>query len=527
MQTLVFLAEHQQEVITRQQFHDAVWQGRVVNEEALSRAISLLRTALEDDRQNPTFIQTVPGKGYRLIAEPTLIAARPTADSRDNSIAVLPFLNLSDDPANEYFSDGMAEEILNSLAQVPDFKVVARTSSFAFKGQNEDLREIGRKLDVSHLLEGSVRKAGNTVRVTAQLISTDDGFHLWSETYDRGLDNIFSVQDEIADAVVDNLKVHILGHVMRKQEIDPEVYSLYLQALHFLKPGQNERLKRALELFQRVTELDPNYPPAWVGIADTCWHLISHDAIDKPWAMEVAEDACNRALELDDNYAEAQLCRSLLSINYSENWELAKSAMDKAHHLAPGIARVSLQAGNLAASMGELEQAHELLDKALSLDPLNTTCHIWLANALIALERYDEAVVIIDQGLEINPDRSVLHNIRARIHFLQGDLDAGQREAELEPENFWREYALILSACYNNKEREARLKAFAEIYHESAPFQLAELYGVCGDIDEVFRWLNIAIDIKDSGITEMFTSPFLREVRTDDRWRQLVRRRGL
>ena len=216
MQTLVFLAENQGEVVTREQFFDVVWHGRVVNEEALSRAISLLRTALEDDSRHPQYIQTIPGVGYRLIAEAVFSdspgeRARPTAGMQANSIAVLPFVNLSEDPANEYFSDGISEEILNVLTQVETFKVVGRTSSFVFKDRNEDLREIGRTLNVAHVLEGSVRKAGARVRITAQLIQTDDGFHLWSESFDRQLDDIFAMQDEIAFAVVEALKARLLG----------------------------------------------------------------------------------------------------------------------------------------------------------------------------------------------------------------------------------------------------------------------------------------------------------------------------
>lgn len=216
MQTLIFLAKHEGSVVTREAFFESVWRGRVVNEEALSRAISLLRRALDDCTHSPKYIQTVPGIGYRLVAPVSNTAGTEgdlacVDDAPENSIAVLPFVNLSSDPDNEYFSDGISEEILNSLTQVESFKVAGRTSSFVFKNGDKGIPEIGKILDVTHVLEGSVRKAGAKVRITAQLIEARSGYHLWSDTYDRILDDIFVVQDEIASAVVHELKAHLLG----------------------------------------------------------------------------------------------------------------------------------------------------------------------------------------------------------------------------------------------------------------------------------------------------------------------------
>ena len=218
MQTLVFLADHQGQVVSRENFFASVWQGRVVNEEALSRAISLLRTALDDNAHTPEFIQTIPGVGYRLIAQVARnkhAAAGTSAigQAHDNSIAVLPFVNLSNNPDNEVFSDGISEEILNSLANVKQFKVAGRTSSFRFKGQTGDIAEIAQRLGVASVLEGSVRQAGLRVRITAQLINAADGYHLWSKTFDREMDDIFALQDEIASAVVDALQLRLLGYV--------------------------------------------------------------------------------------------------------------------------------------------------------------------------------------------------------------------------------------------------------------------------------------------------------------------------
>jgi adenylate cyclase len=196
------------------------------------------------------------------------VATEPEASTEsDKSIAVLPFVNMSDDPDNEYFSDGISEEILNALAKVSGLKVAGRTSSFAFKDKNDDLAEIGKVLRVSHILEGSVRKSGKRVRITAQLINVDDGFHMWSETYDRTLDDIFAIQDEIAAKVVARLKVTMLGDAPKTEETDPEVYALYLQARHLGHRGTSGDWEQSNALYQRALAIDPNYTAAWSGLS--------------------------------------------------------------------------------------------------------------------------------------------------------------------------------------------------------------------------------------------------------------------
>jgi len=233
MRTLLFLAEQEGNTVTREHFFESVWQGRVVNEEALSRAISLLRTALEDHAHAPEYIQTIPGVGYRLIAQVVRNnhaspSPSPARQVHDNSIAVLPFVNLSKDPDNEYFSDGLTEELLNLLAGIDELKVAARTSSFYYKDKLDDIQfaEVARQLDVAHILEGSVRRSGNKIRITAQLIKASDGFHMWSETYDRELDDIFAIQDGIAAAVTEQLRITLLGESPHSKVINTESWEL-------------------------------------------------------------------------------------------------------------------------------------------------------------------------------------------------------------------------------------------------------------------------------------------------------------
>lgn len=529
MQTLVFLCENQGQTISRQQFFDSVWQGRIVNEEALSRAISLLRTALEDDAHRPTYIQTIPGKGYRLImpvkaaspAEPTTHIA---VEAPHNSIAVLPFANLSDDPGNEYFSDGVSEEILNTLVQTNSFKVVGRTSSFAFKNRNEDLRQIGRTLTVSHVLEGSVRKAGNRARITAQLIKTNDGFHLWSDTFEFELDNIFTIQADIASAVVSALKIHILGDITSKRETSPDAYANYLRAIYFLRSGEADRIKKARQLFEQVLSADNDYAPAWVGLADAYWYLISYGEIPKAGNVEAAVTASNRALEFDEQLAEAHLSQAMLLMNFQWDWPGAKQAIDRARHLAPGNARVILQAGNLASATGQFEEAVRLLTLAVSTDPLNTTGHIWLALSHMYLEQFEKAKIVLRQALDLNPQRVVANMILGRIHLLEGDAAAAHEQMQLEPAGFWRDYGLTLSqyALGYDAAADSGFESLVGKYAHEGPFQIAEIYAFRSDIDNAFQWLDTARENQDNGLTELLGSPFLSSLRSDARWDALT-----
>lgn len=530
MRTLVFMCSHPGQVLSREQFFTHVWQGRVVNEEALSRAISLLRTALEDNAQRPTYIQTIPGVGYRLIA-PVAPAQQPGSGAdpapvtpAGKAVAVLPFLNLSDDPDNEYFSDGISEEILNCLAQVDGFKVVGRTSSFAFKNRNDDLRKIGRVLGASHVLEGSVRKAGQRVRITAQLIETAQGYHLWSKNFDVDLGDIFAVQDQIAAAVVDALKLHILDHGETSRATSVSAYALYLRAIHALRSGELERIKAALQLLREVTGMDPDYAPAWVGLADAYWYLISYGELARADHMGLAIAASDRALALDDQWADAHLCRAKMAMQFNRDWHTAQAAIDRAREIAPDNPQILLQAGYLASSIGRFDESVSLLEQAITLDPLNTTGHIWLSLSLISLARLDEARGVLQQALEIQPQRVVANMILGKILIEQGDPLAAHEQMQREPAGFWRDYGLALALCAmgDRVAAEAALEGLIDRYGDEAPFQIAEIYAFSGDTDRAFQWLDRAVQYSDNGLSALLGSPQLYPLRGDARWDKFV-----
>ncbi len=320
-----------------------------------------------------------------------------TEEALDKSIAVLPFVNMSADADNEYFSDGLSEELLNLLAKVDGLKVAARTSTFKFKNSEADIADIGQKLNVATVLEGSVRKAGDQVRITAQLIKVDDGFHLWSETYDRSLDNIFVVQDEIATAIVEALKLPLLGQGAVPLETHAaanfEAYDLYLLGRHHLRNLNEASLERALEYFTQATANDPQFAPAWSGIADAYLLLADYGTMETATAFVLATKAQDKALALDPKLPEALTARGNL-MGYQSRDSEARAAYEQALRVNPNYVQAL---SGLSAYLFELdpERAMELTRRSLELDPLDEEARLRLAGATAAAGDRDAAEAMI------------------------------------------------------------------------------------------------------------------------------------
>ena len=457
-------------------------------------------------------------------------SAIPQAMPAKKSVAVLPFVNMSEEASNEYFSDGLSEELLNLLAKVPELHVAARTSSFAFKGEKADIPSLAGKLNVANVLEGSVRKAGDRVRITVQLIEAASGYHLWSETYDRTLDDIFAIQDEIARSVVDALKISLLGDVPTATETDPQTFALYLQGMYFTTSGEPDQFDMAVQVFMEALSRDPDYAPAWSGLARVYWYQISYGVADKAERIEKAFEASDRALDLDDGLAEAYAVKALLSTSFDGQWSRAEAAISRGLEIAPGSAQVVIQAGHLARAQGRVDDAERHLRQAIALDPLNTTGHIWLSMLLMSQGRLDESVELIEQILALNPKRAVAHQLLGRVHVLRGQAQAALEELDREPDEFWKRYGinLALFAAGRQDEAGAILQQLIDgVEGESAYFQVAESMAFRGRLDEAFDWLELAYEHRDNGIVEMMTSPFLRPLHTDARWPALLDKLGL
>src|SRR5436190_10290772 len=321
----------------------------------------------------------------------------------ENSIAVLPFVNMSEDKANEYFSDGISEELLNLLAKIPQLQVTARTSSFAFKGKEVAIPEIARTLRVAHVLEGSVRKAGNSVRITAQLIKAGTDTPLWSQTYDRKLDDIFAVQDEIAADVVKQLKVTLLGAAPKARTTDPEAYALYLQAVQLGRPFTAEAFQQSDALYRKVLAIDPRYAPAWYGLARNLSSEAGQGLLPNKEGFAQAREAAVKALAIDSEYAPAHARLGWIAM-YGDN-DLAGAArhFERALALDPADLRVLTTSVTLLQSLGRLDEALALEEAAVRRDPVNVTTLFNLGYHQRMAGRLDAAISSFRTVLGLTP----------------------------------------------------------------------------------------------------------------------------
>lgn len=458
------------------------------------------------------------------------VAQAPLPQSPEQSIAILPFVDMSADRDQEYFSDGLAEELLNLLAKVPGLHVASRTSAFSFKGRQEDICAIAEKLRVRHVLEGSVRKAGNQLRVTAQLIKAEDGYHLWSETYDRPLDNIFAMQDEIALAVVDALKLKLLGEAPTVRETSTEAYNLYLQGVYFFTQRTADTIDKAVDCFERTIAIDPEYAPAWAYLSAAL--AVRGGSVGTGWEQAVADSrvALERALALDPDESQSWISQAQLKSYYDWDWEGAAADLERARSLAPDNSEVYDALARLARSHGRLQASVELSERAMQLDPLNLTAHSDRARALMYLKRYDEAEAGFRELMVLNPNHRNGAAMISRIEMFRGNVDSALEYNQRVVIPFWTEYCRLL-ICYRYRrtpECESELAAFCEEFGQEGAFQIAEIYANAGEADTAFEWLGRAVDQRDPGLTdELLASDTLASLHSDPRWEPLVDRLGL
>ncbi|MDX1403087.1 MAG: tetratricopeptide repeat protein [Woeseiaceae bacterium] len=453
-----------------------------------------------------------------------------TLVSQRKSIAVLPFINLSDDPGNEYFSDGIAEEILNLLAKIPQLRVTSRSSAFSFKGQNLDVPTMAARLKVDHVLEGSVRKSGDQVRITAQLIDVGTDTHLWSETYDRKMENIFAIQDEISAAVVNALQVTLLREPPHAAETDPEAYALFLQGRHLaqfvnLSAGS---LSRAETILKQALALDPGFASAWVELARVYLHQAMIFGIPSfEEGGELARDAVQRALQIDPRNGRALGVLAAVKGELEWDFEGAYETIRQALILDPGNAEIMQVAARAEYVLGRLDAAIDIYRKAMTLDPLSG--HIGLAVVLHSAGRLDQAMDVLETAKSLNPGASVVNHWLALVQLAQGDAPAARETIELEPDEGWRLIGLpvIEYALGNIEASDAALAELIDKFGSSSALQIAEAYAYRGEIDNAFEWLDRAYDNRDPGMTNLLVTPLLANLHDDPRWEPLLDRMGL
>jgi len=449
----------------------------------------------------------------------------PEAAQVSPSIAVLPFVDLSPKKDQEYFSDGLAEELLNSLAKIQGLHVAARTSAFQFKGKDEDLRVIGQKLNVATVLEGSVRKQGTRVRITAQLIQVSDGFHLWSEAYDRNLTDIFAVQEEIANAVAGSLRVTLLGEkAPSSRGTNLEAYNAYLQGKYFYARYRLEDVDKAISCYEQAVRLDPNYALAWASLAEArSFRATTYGPID---GFRMARQAAEQALALDANLAEAHAIMGWIKREYEWDWAGAGTSFQRALALAPGNATAIRETAGLAATLGNFEQALTLDRQAVELDPLNGRAYMGLVLHLYYTGRLDDAAEAAKKALDLNPNVPDLQTFLSRVCLAQSRPQEALAEARRETDPGYRQQGLALAyyALGKKQESDAALRQLIAAFQSDGAFQIAEVYAFRGEADRVFEWLGRAYAQRDSGFSIMKGDPLLKSIESDPRYNAFLRK---
>ncbi len=444
-------------------------------------------------------------------------AAGPVSES----IAVLPFVNMSDDASNEYFSDGISEELLNLLAKIPELQVAARTSSFSFKDQNLEIPEIAERLNVAHVLEGSVRKAGNEVRITAQLIRADDGFHVWSETWDRTLDDIFVIQDEIAADVVAQLKVTLLGEAPTVEETDPEAYAQYLQARHLSRLGTAEGYEQSIALYEQALAIDPNFAAAWAGLAGVySSQTASYGEQGFDVGFGLAREAVNRALAIDPEYAPAYAILGRIALLYDGDLAAAALHLERALVLEPTNPDIIGRAALLALDLGRLDEAIALGEDAVARDPVNSTGHVWLGHSYLWAGQLDEAIASSRTALTLSPGFSwAQYNIGVAL-LEKGEPDAALAAMQQASSAALRLIGLALAyhALGQAAESDAALTELIEEHEQGWTYNVAYVLAYRGEADRCFEWLDKAVQYKDAGLSQIVVDNLFANIHDDPRW---------
>lgn len=456
--------------------------------------------------------------------QPEMARAAPPA-----SIAVLPFADLSPGKDQEYFSDGISEEILNALSRVEGLKVAGRTSSFSFRGRSDDLATIARKLHVGAVLEGSVRKDGTRLRISAQLVDAGDGYELWSATFDRELKGIFAVQEEIATAVVGALKLKLLqAPSSNRMTLNPEAYNQYLLGRQFFARSNPEDYRRALQACRKAVELDPAYAPAWAGLANAAYWVADNEG--SPAAVKAGQDqalaAAEKAVALRPDLADGYQARGFLRAAVQFDW--AGGEEDLQHALALGPEDVDTlrnYAQAILRSTGRLEAEVAALQRAIEIDPLNARCWSALGGALTSLGRFAAAQEALDRSQEISPEQSINPWYVSRNYLLEGRPADALAAAQRSSSDLYRLLGAALAQHDLGHERESQLlldELIAKGSHNAA-YQIAEVYAWRGDKERAFEWLERARAQRDGGLTSVKADPLFRGLQSDPRWGRLLR----
>ena len=450
-----------------------------------------------------------------------------TTNPEQRSIAVLPFVNLSSDKEQEYFADGLTEEMLNLLASIPELKVTSRSSAFFYKGKDTKIADIGRELNVDHVLEGSVRRSGDTVRITAQLIDVANDAHIWSNTWDRTFEDIFVIQDEIAQAVVDSLRISLLDEVPRVPETSPEAYTLYLQAGQLFNLRNDDGIQQAEKLLKRALEIDSRFIPAWSLLIRTyfrgagvgTWHPLE--------AYPMASAAAEQILELDANNVDALLAIADVAQRADYDYESGRTYLEHALKLAPADRRIRQRIAMMPGKDRDLSDRISYFEERITNDPTETGSMYVLGQAYLMARRFDEAEATFRKTIALSPSSSGTHFYLGAVLLLGENFDEALAQMNLEVRDGYVKTgrALVFQAMGETDRAAAELAELIDIGYRWT-YQIAVVYAFRGEADNAFLWLDRAIERRDTSLFLIQGDPFMDGIRDDPRFLEVLKKIG-
>ena len=553
MRLLICLAEHAGQVVSVEKLLDEVWSGVVVTPNSVYQAVAELRRVLGDDPKEPSHIVNVLRRGYRLVApvapwvdpsaapsEGSLATAEKlsaaahsnmaTTTVMDKSIAVLPFEDMSERKDQGYFADGMAEEVVHLLARVPGIRVIGRSSSFQFKGKNEDLRTIGSVLGAAYVLEGSVRRSGNRLRVTAKLIGTQDGSHLWSGSYDKDFDEVLQIQDQIAASLVRALQVAV-GVDLPSRPILKSApgYDLYQRGRHALDRFDKVGFDSAAGYFEQALALDPASIRAAESLALVHVYIAEWGHAPPREGFERARISCERVLKLHPTSGMAHGQLALIHSIYDWDWAAAVGKIQRA--LAPDARDpgILVTAAIIHLSLDRLDEAAAFYNAALALDPLGAISHAGLGTISYRMGRIPEAEARLRSAIEVSPTFLWAHWTLGSVLLTAGKLDAGLAQMQQATSDGGADagIALVYHAMKRKAESDAALVRATNTYAGHSAYVLAQVHAYRGEFEQALAWLDRAYRQKDVALYRVKGDPLLRNLEPDPRYKAFLRKMNL
>ncbi len=545
LEILGLLLERPAQVVLREELRARLWpQDTFVDfEHSLNAAVNKLREALDDDANNPRFIETVPRRGYRFISAVGLHDSQNLlgewSSPRIQSLVVLPLENLSNDPEQEYFADGMTDQLITNLAQISALKVISRTSAMRYKGTKKSLPEIARELHVDAVAEGAVMWVGGRVRISAQLIEAPTDYHLWAASYERDLRDVLSMQEEVTRAIASEIRVNLSAQEQARlastRPIDPEAYRLYLKGRYYWNKRSLEGFQKAIEYFQQATAKDPAYALAYVGLADTYTYFSFFDVVPPREAMPKAKAAAARALEIDNRLGEAHVSLGYVSYMYDWDWPAAGKHFEQALTLNPAYSRAHTFYPFYLSSLGRSEEALAVAKHSLDLDPASPAVSHSLAVQLYLARQFDNAIDQAHKTLELDPNFAISYELLGEVYVSRGMYREGLSELEkYSALSRGRAMSLALLGYAHARlgERSQALRMLEQLEATSKErytpaFSFAVVYAGLGEKDQAFAWLEKAYGERTSRLGYLKVEPLWDPLRPDPRFADLVRRMGL